>query len=111
MDYMEVYKYWLSSPSVDDETKAELEALKDNETEIKERFYKELDFGTAGLRGIIAAGSNCMNIYTVRKATQGLCEDIKNEGAQAVERGVAISYDCLGERKGSCGKRHKVVPL
>ena len=48
MDYMEVYKYWLSSPSVDDETKAELEALKDNETEIKERFYKELDFGTAG---------------------------------------------------------------
>ncbi len=94
MDYMEVYKYWLSSPSVDDETKAELEALKDNETEIKERFYKELDFGTAGLRGIIAAGSNCMNIYTVRKATQGLCEDIKNEGVQAVERGVAISYDC-----------------
>ena len=94
MDYMEVYKYWLSSPSVDDETKAELEALKDNEAEIKERFYKELDFGTAGLRGIIAAGSNCMNIYTVRKATQGLCEDMKNEGAQAVERGVAISYDC-----------------
>lgn len=94
MDYMEVYKYWLSSPSVDDETKAELEALKDNGTEIKERFYKELDFGTAGLRGIIAAGSNCMNIYTVRKATQGLCEDIKNEGVQAVERGVAISYDC-----------------
>lgn len=94
MDYIEVYKYWLSSPSVDDETKAELEALKDNETEIKERFYKELDFGTAGLRGIIAAGSNCMNIYTVRKATQGLCEDIKNEGVQAVERGVAISYDC-----------------
>lgn len=94
MDYMEVYKYWISSPSVDDETKAELEALKDNGTEIKERFYKELDFGTAGLRGIIAAGSNCMNIYTVRKATQGLCEDIKNEGVQAVERGVAISYDC-----------------
>lgn len=94
MDYMASYNAWLSSSLVDGETKAELLSLKDNESEIKKRFYKELDFGTAGLRGVIGAGSNCMNIYTVRKATQGLCEDMKNEGEDTVKRGVAIAYDC-----------------
>ena len=64
----------------DDNTKAELKEIADDENEIKERFYKELEFGTAGLRGIIGAGTNRMNIYTVRRATQGLCEDIKNSG-------------------------------
>ncbi len=91
MDYLAVYNTWLTHPLVDDATKEELRGLPDEE--IKERFYKELEFGTAGLRGIIGAGSNCMNIYTVRKATQGLCEDILNEGNGASERGVAIAYD------------------
>jgi len=91
MDYREIYNLWLSHPAVDDASKEELRALSENE--IKERFYKELEFGTAGLRGIIGAGSNCMNIYTVRKATQGLCEDILNEGNGASQRGVAIAYD------------------
>lgn len=91
MDYLAVYNTWLTHPLVDDATKEELRGLSDEE--IKERFYKELDFGTAGLRGIIGAGSNCMNIYTVRKATQGLCEDILNEGKDAANRGVVIAYD------------------
>lgn len=94
MNYKEAYEYWLNSPAVDAKTKEELNGIKDNDEIIKERFFKELDFGTAGLRGIIAAGTNCMNIYTVRKATQGLCEDIINEGGDAAKRGVVISYDC-----------------
>lgn len=93
MNYREVYDYWLSSPVVDDEIKRELESIKNDDNEIKERFYKELAFGTGGLRGIIAAGSDRMNIYTVRKATQGLCEEIKNDGETSVKKGVVISYD------------------
>lgn len=93
MDYMERYNMWLSSDKVDEETKKELLSIKDNDNEIKERFIKELEFGTAGLRGIIGAGDNRMNIYTVRKATQGLSEDIKNKGAEYMNRGVVIAYD------------------
>lgn len=94
MNYMDVYNSWLESPVVDSETKEELLSIKNDDREIKERFYKDLEFGTAGLRGIIAAGSNRMNIYTVRKATQGLCEDIINCGEDAVKAGVVIAYDC-----------------
>ena len=94
MDYMEKYQRWLESDAVDAESKNELIQIKDNDNEIKERFYKDLEFGTAGLRGIIGAGSNRMNIYTVRRATQGLCEDIKNSGEEAIKRGVVIAYDC-----------------
>lgn len=94
MNYMDVYNSWLESPVVDSETKEELLSIKNDDREIKERFYKDLEFGTAGLRGIIAAGSNRMNIYTVRKATQGLCEDIINCGKDAVKSGVVIAYDC-----------------
>jgi len=93
MNYIEAYQKWLTSEYVDEKTKAELLAIKDNDSEIKERFYKDLEFGTAGLRGIIGAGSNRMNIYTVRRATQGLCEDIINCGDDAVKRGVVIAYD------------------
>ncbi len=93
MDYIKTYERWLSSDAVDAATKEELIAIKDNDNEIKERFYKDLEFGTAGLRGIIGAGSNRMNIYTVRLATQGLAEDIKNCGEDAVARGVVIAYD------------------
>lgn len=93
MNYMERYNMWLSSDKVDEETKKELLSIKDDDNEIKERFIKELEFGTAGLRGIIGAGDNRMNIYTVRKATQGLSEDIKNKGAEYMKRGVVIAYD------------------
>ena len=71
MDYKEIYESWLSNPYFDEDTKDELRAIAEDENEIKERFYKELEFGTAGLRGIIGAGTNRMNIYTVRKTTQG----------------------------------------
>ncbi len=91
MEYKERYQEWLSNPYFDAETKAELEGIKEDDNEIKERFYMDLEFGTAGLRGIIGAGTNRMNIYTVRKATQGLANYIiKNKSA---DKGVAIAYD------------------
>ena len=91
MEYQERYSQWLADPSIDEETKAELKSIAGNDAEIKERFYKELEFGTGGLRGIIGAGSNRLNIYTVGKATQGLANYIKKEGTQA--QGVAIAFD------------------
>ena len=71
MDYREVYEQWLANPYFDDATKEELKNIAEEENEIKERFYMDLEFGTAGLRGIIGAGTNRMNIYVVRRATQG----------------------------------------
>lgn len=91
MNIKEAYEFWSSDPYFDEDTHAELEAIKDDEKEIRERFYKELEFGTGGLRGIIGAGTNRMNIYTVRKATQGLANYIIKEKAQ--EKGIAIAYD------------------
>ena len=90
-NYMEKYKEWCESPDFDEKTKKELLEIKDNKEEIEDRFYKELEFGTAGLRGIIGAGTNRMNKYTVGKATQGLANYIKEKGTQ--NKGVAISYD------------------
>ena len=72
MDYKELYELWLTNPYFDEDTRKELEAIKDDNKEIEDRFYKDLEFGTAGLRGVIGAGTNRMNIYTVRRATQGL---------------------------------------
>lgn len=91
MGYMEVYNEWMTNPYFDEETKAELAAIKDDENEIKERFYTDLAFGTAGLRGIIGAGINRMNKYVVRRATQGLANYIISQGGQ--DKGVAIAYD------------------
>ena len=91
MNYKEKYKEWLENPIFDEETKAELIKIKDNEKEIEDRFYKDLEFGTAGLRGVIGSGSNRMNKYTVGKATQGLANFIKKEKGE--NRGVAIGYD------------------
>lgn len=91
MDYKKVYEDWLSNPYFDEDTKAELKGIAGDEKEIEDRFYMELEFGTAGLRGVIGAGMNRMNIYTVRKATQGLANYIKKVGGQ--DRGVAIAYD------------------
>ena len=89
--YLEEYKKWCESPDFDEETKRELLGIKDDEKEIEDRFYKELEFGTAGLRGVIGAGTNRMNKYTVGKATQGLANYIIEQGTQ--DKGVAISYD------------------
>ena len=91
MEYRENYEAWLSNPYFDETTKAELKSIAEDDKEIKERFYKDLEFGTAGLRGIIGAGTNRMNIYTVRKATQGLANYIIKKGEQG--KGVAIAYD------------------
>ncbi len=91
MGYMENYKEWLANPYFDEDTKKELKGIEGNEQEIKERFYADLEFGTAGLRGIIGAGTNRMNMYTVRKATQGLANYIISQNGQ--KKGVAIAYD------------------
>ena len=91
INYLEEYKKWCESPDFDEETKKELLGIKDDEKEIEDRFYKELEFGTAGLRGVIGAGTNRMNKYTVGKATQGLANYILEQGTQ--DKGVAISYD------------------
>lgn len=91
MDYKERYQQWLDDPAIDAQTKDALRALAADEKELKECFYKELEFGTGGLRGIIGAGSNRMNRYTVGRATQGLANYILKEGTQA--KGVAIAYD------------------
>ena len=91
MDYLKEYQRWCTDEAFDEETKNELNAIKDNEKEIEDRFYKELEFGTAGLRGVIGAGTNRMNIYTVGKATQGLANYIIKK--QGEDRGVVISYD------------------
>ena len=91
MDYKEMYQQWLDNPYFDEETKAELKAIEGNEKEIEDRFYMDLEFGTAGLRGVIGAGTNRMNVYTVRKATQGLANYILSVKGEA--KGVAIAYD------------------
>ncbi|MEY8524172.1 phospho-sugar mutase [Lachnospiraceae bacterium 38-10] len=91
MDYKEQYNFWLSDAYFDEATKKELQGIADNEGEIEDRFYKDLEFGTGGLRGVIGAGTNRMNIYTVRKATQGLANYILKQGG--AEKGVAIAYD------------------
>ena len=93
MEYMHGYNKWLNSTVVDSETKTELLNIAEDKKEIEERFYRELEFGTAGLRGILGAGTNRMNIYTVRKATQGLADFISSLGEDAKQMGVAISYD------------------
>ncbi len=91
MSYMDEFNFWLEDDYFDQDTKNELLAIRDNEGEIEDRFYKELEFGTGGLRGVIGAGTNRMNLYTVRKATQGLANYILKQGTQA--KGVAIAYD------------------
>lgn len=91
MKYMEEFEFWLNDSYFDEETKKELLSIRNNPEEVEDRFYKELEFGTGGLRGVIGAGTNRMNIYTVRKATQGLANYIIKQGGG--EKGVAIAYD------------------
>ncbi|MBR1867402.1 MAG: phospho-sugar mutase [Clostridia bacterium] len=93
MDYKVLYDNWLASPFLNDEGIEELKSIKDDEKQIEYSFGAELEFGTAGMRGIIGYGTNKMNVYTVRRATQGLAEYIKSKGLAAMRRGVAISFD------------------
>ena len=93
MDFRAEYEKWCTDPYFDEATKAELKALNGNDKEIEDRFYRTLEFGTAGLRGVIGAGTNRMNIYTVRQATQGLANYILSQGEEAAKRGVAIAHD------------------
>lgn len=91
MSYQETFKFWLEDSYFDDATKQELLAIRNDEKEVEDRFYRDLEFGTGGLRGVIGAGTNRMNIYTVRKATQGLANYILKKGGK--EKGIAIAYD------------------
>ncbi|MDR0273158.1 MAG: phospho-sugar mutase [Clostridiales bacterium] len=94
MNYKELYEQWLNDPIIDEATKAELRKIAGDEKEIEDRFYRELEFGTGGLRGVIGAGTNRLNIYTIRKATQGLANYILQSDAYKPEMGVAIAHDC-----------------
>ena len=91
MDYRQEYDKWCNDPYFDEQTREELKAIAGDDKEIEDRFYRTLEFGTAGLRGVIGAGTNRMNIYTVRQATQGLANYILAQGGQ--EKGVAIAHD------------------
>ena len=93
MNYLNIYENWLNDERLNAEGRNELESIKNDKEEIEYRFGAELEFGTAGMRGIIGYGTNMMNIYTVKRATQGLAEFIKTLGAEAMSRGVVISYD------------------
>ena len=93
MNYKEIYEKWLNSDALSADDKAELTALAGNEKEIEERFYRELEFGTAGMRGILGIGTNRMNIYNVRRASQGVAEYVNSKGADAAKAGVLIGYD------------------
>lgn len=94
MDYRESYNEWTSNTYFDEATRAELTSIEKNEKEIEDRFYRDLEFGTAGLRGKLGAGTNRMNIYIISRATQGLADFIKSQGKQYMNRGVALAYDC-----------------
>lgn len=94
MDYKNNYEMWLNSPYFDEQTKEELLSIKDDDKEIQDRFYKNLEFGTGGLRGIIGAGTNRINIYTVRRATLGISNYImKTQGEEGKQKGIVIAYD------------------
>lgn len=93
MNYLDIYKNWSEDERLNAEGREELESIKDNAEQIEYRFGAQLEFGTAGMRGIIGYGTNMMNVYTVKRATSGLAAFIKTLGEEAMARGVAISYD------------------
>ncbi len=93
LKYLKEYNFWLTNRYFDDETKQELSMIKDDDKEIEDRFYRDLEFGTGGLRGIISAGTNRMNIYTVRKTSQGLANYVCRQGVHMMDRGIVIAYD------------------
>ena len=115
MDFMMEYEKWLSSPALSDQEKAELEAIRGDEKEIESRFYDQLAFGTAGLRGTMGVGLNRMNIHVIRHATQAFAQVILEEGPEAVKRGVAVCFDCrnnsdLFAREAACVMAGNGIP-
>ena len=99
MSFNDNYNLWLESDAVDNCTKNELKAIAGNDKDIEDRFYKDLSFGTGGLRGVMGAGTNRMNVYTVRKATQGVANEILSHGTEFAEKGVVIAYDSRNNSK------------
>lgn len=93
-DYIKIYEKWISSPKLDEKSKKELEDIKNDEKEIQDRFYQDLSFGTAGLRGKLGAGTNRMNSYVIARATHALAKVIETHGEEYVKKGIAIAYDC-----------------
>lgn len=93
-DYIKIYEKWISSPKLDEKSKKELEDIKNDEKEIQDRFYQDLSFGTAGLRGKLGAGTNRMNSYVIARATHALAKVIEAHGEEYVKKGIAIAYDC-----------------
>ena len=93
MDYKEKYYLWKNSDRISDAERQELAAIENNDKEIRERFAQDMEFGTGGLRGLLGMGTNRINVYMIRKTTQGFAQYIKENGAQACERGVVIAHD------------------
>ena len=92
-DYLQLYREWVESPLIDEETRAELAAIEGNDAEIYDRFYQTMEFGTAGMRGVLGAGTNRMNRYAVRKATLGYARYLKKTAGEGAMRGVVIAHD------------------
>ena len=116
MDFMKEYEKWLASPALSAQEKAELEAIRGDEKEIESRFYDQLSFGTAGLRGTMGVGLNRMNIHVIRHATQAFAQIILEEGAEAAKRGVAVCFDCrnnsdLFAREAACVMAGNGIPV
>lgn len=109
MNYMELYKEWLNAPYIDDETKAELKEIENDEKEIEDRFYRDLEFGTAGLRGILGAGTNRMNLYTLRKTTYGLVKYFMDNFEGAADRGIVIAHDNRKMSREFCMESVRVI--
>ena len=119
MSYRENYEKWLHSPALSAAEKAELESIQGDEKEIESRFFDQLAFGTAGLRGTMGVGLHRMNVHVIRHATQAFAQVILAEGAEAAARGVAVCFDCRNNSRTLCpggrlrhgGQRHPRAPV